>query len=117
MTAEVNSVSTYIKFEGSVDDDYRSFSDMGEIRMNGTTITGSSCSNEYDYDLGDYVKWLNFTEIDYKEVATVTQYKFKLDDPYKTDITFDNFKTKTADLVLTQKYDMTQIIEYSSEEE
>ncbi len=117
MTAEVNSVSTYIKFEGSVDDDYRSFSDMGEIRMNGTTITGSSCSNEYDYDLGDYVKWLNFTEIDYKEVATVTQYKFKLDDPYKTDITFDNFKTKTADMVLTQKYDMTQIIEYSSEEE
>ncbi|MCR4991112.1 MAG: hypothetical protein K6A38_09640 [Lachnospiraceae bacterium] len=116
LTAEVNSVSTYILFDGKVDEDNHSFAPLGETRVHGLTIEGSSISNEYDYESDSYKNYINFTEIEFGDKATVTQYRFALADPLDASITFDNYKSKTPDLVLTQEYDMTTAIDYGDDD-
>ncbi len=97
---------------GAVNDDNQSFYNFGYTRFNGKTFTSCNAELYWDYSQGDgghAAYHLYFTEMTFDEqVATVTQYRFQVEDPYTDEITFDNFKTKTPELILKQTYDMTR---------
>lgn len=97
---------TYIGFYGpSIDGTY--IASPSEIHITGKTITGASLTSEWEN--GGTVYYLNFTEILCDEkIADVTQYRFRLEDMYSTEVNFDNFKTMTPTLVIKQTYDMTR---------
>ena len=90
---------TYFSFYGS------ELVSPAEIHITGRTVTGAAL-NSYWED-GKLVYYLIFTEILFgDETAEVTQYIFRLDDMYSTEVNFDNFKTVTPTHVVKQIYDI-----------
>ncbi len=111
-SADIGKDYLYISNNGTLDGN-TSAKPLGEIRIKGRTITGASASREYDYDTQSYSIWLNFTELNFTDTeANLTQYCFKVDNPFDTSVTVDNYKSKTADKTLTATYDLTNPMTY-----
>ncbi len=104
LRAEVNELRT----EFSVDhDDYtdeepymKGFQD-GYLRFHGGTAEGISVSY-YEYENRGTVLVHEYTFG--AEEITVTEYQYSFTDPKTQDITLDNYKTKTADAVITHTF-------------
>ena len=106
-SADIGKDYLYISNNGTLDGN-TSAKPLGEIRIKGRTITGASASREYDYDTQSYSIWLNFTDTE----ANLTQYCFKVDNPFDSSVTVDNYKSKKADKTLTATYDLTNPMTY-----
>lgn len=75
------------------------FVGISEIRVNGRNVCGLSLGTDWkDENTGK--KYMAFTELKFDDSSVkVKQYKFYVDDFSSTKFTFDNFKTKKADVV------------------
>ena len=88
---------------------HRFVGNIPEFRFTGKSFVGANLDYQWNYQTDKVEYYLFFTEIEFDEKeAQATQYWFKLADENDASVTFDNFKTKTPELVLTQKYDMTR---------
>ncbi len=101
---EVDENYLRFSFYGS-ENEYRP---IGNMHFLGRSLTGAYVEKAYDSDTGDYFFQLTVTEMTFGEKnAEITQYSYKLDDPYSDAITLDNYKTKTPDKQVSGSFDLT----------
>lgn len=101
----MDSYSTYFNFSGYVDDKRNNMESPEEIHINGRSVVGAKLSRKTETATGKRFYLLTFAEIECGDTEVqVTEYMFKLSDMYDTSINFDNYKSKTPDLTLTQRY-------------
>ncbi len=96
-----------LMLDGNADADGNSYAPLGELRFFGKSALAYSASRTYINTDTVYVIAVTELEFDDKE-ANVTQYQFVVEDPFTMDITFDNYKSKTADRVFKNTFDMTR---------
>ncbi len=81
-----------------------------ELRFLGKKVLSLASDRKWNYELQKSEYLMYFTEMVFeKEVATVTQYTFVVDDIGQEEITFDNFTTKTPKSTIKSTFDMTRV--------
>ena len=103
----ISSYSTELSIYGSSGFNNLSFEGARTVRFHG--MSAESVYYDREWSSGDYVHYVIFRTYEFGEEETVTtDYFFKVDSFENIDITFDNFKDKTADGVVSQRFDMVR---------
>lgn len=82
-------------------DDEKAMS-ASEIRVEGATVKGIYCICP-DRTTYYYITEWTFTD----DECAVTEYVYKVDDPFKSDLSLDNYKSRTPEATYTDTIDMT----------
>jgi len=108
LRAEVNEMRTRFSVERKNDTDevpHMKGTEDDYLRFHGDTAEGISI-HYYEYNNEGTVLVHEYTFG--AEEITVTEYQYSFNDPENQDITLDNFKSKTADVVITHTFKVTE---------
>ena len=105
--AYINDYSLDLSVSGTSGFNGMSFDSSRSVRADSLNMVGVSYYR--NWVSGAYEYYVIFRTYEFgEEAAAVTDYFFKVDSFDNVDITFDNFPDKTADHVISQRFDMTR---------